>query len=255
MALSQALKGLRDAANATFSYVFAKKSGSDDYIAVHALMNTSESLIDPATSGKQDALIALLPAAFTAGGGVKVGLVDALPAGTAAIGKLAANSGIDIGDVDITSLVPGVTATSLGKAEDAVHASGDTGVMMLAVRSDTAAATGANGDYVPLLVDANGRLHVFMPKSPTIEDTTDVTLTAATATSILASDTVRRDVTICADTANTVGIRIGSVSVSSTSGVIIQPGQSLTLTTTAQIYGFATPAGQKVSILSTKDSN
>lgn len=34
-------------------------------------------------------------------------IVDALPAGTNAIGKLAANSGVDIGDVDITSIAAG----------------------------------------------------------------------------------------------------------------------------------------------------
>jgi hypothetical protein len=85
-----------------------------------------------------------------------------LAAGTNAIGKLAANSGVDIGDVDVTSLVPGTAATSLGKAEDAVHATGDTGVMALAVRKDTAAAlAGTDGDYAPLEVDANGRLHVL----------------------------------------------------------------------------------------------
>lgn len=38
---------------------------------------------------------------------VKVG--DALPAGTNAIGKLAANSGVDIGDVDVTSVPRGTS--------------------------------------------------------------------------------------------------------------------------------------------------
>ena len=35
---------------------------------------------------------------------------DALPAGTNAIGKLAANSGVDIGDVDVTSIAAGTNA-------------------------------------------------------------------------------------------------------------------------------------------------
>ena len=84
--------------------------------------------------------------------------IGKLAAGTAAIGKLAANSGVDIGDVDVTSLVPGVAATSLGKAEDAAHSSGDTGVQMLAVRKATPAdLSGADGDYEPLQLD-NGRL-------------------------------------------------------------------------------------------------
>ena len=36
---------------------------------------------------------------------MQVDVVGALPAGTNAIGKLAANSGVDIGDVDVTSAV------------------------------------------------------------------------------------------------------------------------------------------------------
>lgn len=50
----------------------------------------------------------------------------------------------------------------ISKAEDAAHSSGDKGVMALAVRKDTAAAlAGTDGDYAPLEVDANGRLHVI----------------------------------------------------------------------------------------------
>jgi hypothetical protein len=49
----------------------------------------------------------------------------------------------------------------IAKAEDAAHSSGDKGYMLLAVRKDTATAlAGADGDYIPLIVDANGRLHV-----------------------------------------------------------------------------------------------
>jgi hypothetical protein len=84
-----------------------------------------------------------------------------LAAGTAGIGKLTANSGVDIGDVDVTSVVPGVAATSLGKAEDAAHSSGDVGVMALAVRSDSRAAlAGTTADYIPLTTDAVGALWV-----------------------------------------------------------------------------------------------
>ena len=72
-----------------------------------------------------------------------------------------ANSGVDIGDVDILSVVPGAGATNLGKAEDAVHATGDVGVMALGVRqaADTP-LSGADGDYEPLQLDANGHLKV-----------------------------------------------------------------------------------------------
>lgn len=89
-----------------------------------------------------------------------VSVQDPLPAGTNAIGKLSANSGVDIGDVDITSVVPGTTATSLGKAEDAAHASGDTGLFVLGVRNDTLATgvASASGDYSQISVDTSGRI-------------------------------------------------------------------------------------------------
>lgn len=45
------------------------------------------------------------------------------------------------------------------KAEDAAHSGGDKGVMMLAVRKDTAAAlAGTDADYIPLITDATGQL-------------------------------------------------------------------------------------------------
>lgn len=83
-----------------------------------------------------------------------------LMASTLAIGKLAANSGVDIGDVDILSVIAGTGATNIGKAEDAAHASGDTGVATWAVRNDILAAlAGTDGDYTPFQTDINGALY------------------------------------------------------------------------------------------------
>jgi hypothetical protein len=74
---------------------------------------------------------------------------------------LSAADGVDIGDVDVASIVPGVAATSLGKAEDAVHGSGDTGVAVLAVRNDVLEAlAGTDGDYSVLQVNKTGALNV-----------------------------------------------------------------------------------------------
>ena len=50
------------------------------------------------------ASLALLDNSIASGSELQVDVVGALPAGSAAIGKLAANSGVDIGDVDVTSL-------------------------------------------------------------------------------------------------------------------------------------------------------
>jgi hypothetical protein len=71
--------------------------------------------------------------------------------------------------VQVSSQVPGTGATNLGKAEDAAHSSGDTGVFVLAVRSDTAAATGqTDGDYTALVTDSSGRLHVNVGNTVTV---------------------------------------------------------------------------------------
>jgi hypothetical protein len=50
------------------------------------------------------------------------------------------------------------SATGLAKAEDAIHASGDTGVMSLGVRKDVPTAIAADGDYVPFLMSEQGAL-------------------------------------------------------------------------------------------------
>lgn len=66
------------------------------------------------------------------------------------------------GSVSISALVPGTGATNLGKAEDAAHATGDVGVMALAVRNDGGTSlAGASGDYIPLTTDNVGRLRTF----------------------------------------------------------------------------------------------
>lgn len=86
-------------------------------------------------------------------------LVGALPTGANSIGK--------ISDIT-TSVVPGTAATNLGKAEDAAHTTGDTGVFTLGVRNDGAATafTNANGDYNPIGTDSQGRMYVVQ-KAPT----------------------------------------------------------------------------------------
>ena len=66
--------------------------------------------------------------------------------------------GIDTASSVVADITPGTDPTDLGKAEDQAHVSGDVGVEMLAVRTDTPAnRSGTDGDYEPLQVSA-GRL-------------------------------------------------------------------------------------------------
>lgn len=95
----------------------------------------------------------------------------ALPAGTNAIGKLASNTGVDIGDVDVTSVVPGTSATSLGKAIDSAAGATDTGVATLVKRTDTLGTlTPVDGDYVAAQVTSRGALWVAFDSSQPVND-------------------------------------------------------------------------------------
>lgn len=119
------------------------------------------------------------------GSELQVDIVASLPAGTNAIGKLAANSGVDIGDVDILSIIPGTGATNLGKAVDSVAGSTDTGLAMLAVHlGDTSHLTSASGDYDVLRMSDYGALQVE-PEQHHILDEMDAT----TGWTVLGNDT------------------------------------------------------------------
>ncbi len=84
-----------------------------------------------------------------------------LGASSLAIGKLASNSGVDIGDVDVLTVIPGTGATQLGKAIGNASGATDTGIGVWAIRDDALSAlTDAEGDYVPYRVNANGALWV-----------------------------------------------------------------------------------------------
>ena len=72
---------------------------------------------------------------------------------------LAANSGVDIGDVDILSIVPGVGATNLGKEVGLQAASGDVGVLALAIRDDELATLPhIEADFIHIRVNEFGAL-------------------------------------------------------------------------------------------------
>lgn len=108
--------------------------------------------------------------------------------------KLAANSGVDVGDVDVLSVVPGTGATNLGKAIDSPSGASDVGIAILAIRDDALSAlTPIEDDYVPLRVNSTGALHVTGGGGGTEYTEGDVDATI-TGTAILwedAADTLR----------------------------------------------------------------
>lgn len=98
----------------------------------------------------------------------------------------------------ITAVVPGVAATSLGKAIDTALGATDTGVLALAVRDDTLnVRSGTENDVEPLHTDASGALWVD-PQGNVAHDTADAgnpvkvggraVLTTSTQTMVAAND-------------------------------------------------------------------
>jgi len=70
-------------------------------------------------------------------------------------------SGVHYQRVKITDGTPDGATHLKVVAEDAAHTTGDTGLVLMAVRADTAAAlAGTDGDYMPLIVNASGQLHI-----------------------------------------------------------------------------------------------
>jgi hypothetical protein len=84
-------------------------------------------------------------------------------------------------DVDVNRIIPGSTATALGKAEDAAHTTGDVGVLSLGVRSDTQAIlSDTTGDYTPYMLDSRGSVYV-MPTPKQIRVTVTPTISNGVA--------------------------------------------------------------------------
>ncbi len=171
---------------------------ADTSVAITAGTGTAIDTRTEATNGNHRQVIVIGDPATNAGvapvdatNGLAVQIIPALPAGSNAIGKLAANSGVDIGDVDVTTVIPGTGATQLGKAADAVAGATDTGVSILAIRDDSLTTlTPADGDYAPLRVNSTGALHVTGGGGGT-EYTEDVAAAADPSGQILMA--VRRD--------------------------------------------------------------
>lgn len=94
-------------------------------------------------------------------------------------------------NITIIANTPGTGAANLGKAEDAAHGSGDTGVMMLAVRNDAGTAlAGTTGDYIPMSTDSSGALRV-VGSTATTQYAEDAA--SAGAESLCLMGAVRRD--------------------------------------------------------------
>jgi hypothetical protein len=145
-------------------------------------IKTAVEILDNAISGTEMQVDVVAISAQSDGtyiGDIKFG--ESLPAGSAAIGKLAANSGVDIGDVDVTSLPASTNTIEVvgDAAEDAAVAGNP---LLSGGRYDNSERTLDNGDVGALALDPSGALYVreYLGQSGSIL----VTGTTAVTTSV-----------------------------------------------------------------------
>jgi hypothetical protein len=116
------------------------------------------------------------------------GITNALPAGTNAIGKLAANHGVDIGDVDIASGPTGANAIQIqGTVASGSAAANNPVLLGLKAVSALPAVVDAN-DVTPALSDLRGRqIVVLEAPNDVISVGTTASITDNAATQVLAA--------------------------------------------------------------------
>lgn len=84
--------------------------------------------------------------------------------------------------------------STIAKAEDAPHISGDLGLPLLGIRSDNDSFTADDGDYTVLKLDEQGRLKVSSKPASYPDITGDITAVQATISTPVAGGTVAGDV-------------------------------------------------------------
>lgn len=84
---------------------------------------------------------------------------DAVPVSDGG-GALTVDGTVTVQDGGNSVTIDNAALESLVLAEDAVHVTGDKGVMALAVRSDAGTVFAADGDYMPLSLNGSGALRV-----------------------------------------------------------------------------------------------
>ena len=96
--------------------------------------------------------------------------------------------------LDATVAETNTKLAAITKAEDSPHVSGDAGVPMSGIRSDSDASTADNGDYTVLKLDEQGRLKVSSKPASYPDITGDITAIQATIGTPVAGGTVEGDV-------------------------------------------------------------
>ena len=121
-------------------------------------------------------------------------------------------------DVDVTRVIPGTTATALGKAVDTAMGATDTGVLAVGVRRDTvAASSGTTGDIEPLSTDSVGRLR----SRSVLTDSSDNVLTFTAPLTIAFTPTIGTAACVNLDSLHTTVITFANAAATTDGGGLV----------------------------------
>lgn len=198
-------------------------------------INNISGAVSLPTGAATEATLSTLNGKVTACNTGAVTISAALPTGSNTIGSVASIT---------TSVTPGTAAANLGKAEDAAHVTGDTGVAMLAVRRDTPiSGTSADGDYSTINTDPVGHVYV---NSSGITPTVSAVAAAGSSTTLFSAVAGRKKVMVFNDSSTYLYIRLGTGAASTTDFSVGVPPQGFWVeqySGDARAIGAGTPTG------------
>jgi len=94
---------------------------------------------------------------------------------------------------------------------------------------------------------------VSLDKLNAITTSADVALNNGAITTVKAANTNRREIMVTALAGNASNIRVGDASTGAARGLELQPGQTVTLTTTDAVYAYSPTGTESVSVLEVEE--
>lgn len=147
---------------------------------------------------------------------------------------------VALGYGTISTVTPGTTATSLGKAEDSAHTTGDVGVMSLGVRNDLGAVlAGTDGDYVPFTTDATGALRTDLNGQVSTNNSTSAVLAGGAVFTGTGEDVLNY---------NEIRITVIASHASASDGLSIQQSSDNTNWDVTDVYSIPATTGKTYSV-------
>jgi len=211
-------------------YIYSKQGSIIQEIDSSEVIATSLNGVETAFSGTRADLYTLLTTSFfpssSSGGATSAGQATGNASLASIDGKVSTAANQATGNASLSAIDTKLGA--LSKAEDAVHSSGDQGIMALSVRrlADTPLSS-ADGDYQPLATDDRNALKtVNIPRLITKVSTAVTVGTSSTSVLAAVAAGYRAIISIPSTAAGSVWLSFGGTAVLAPPSLELTPGGS-----------------------------